>query len=196
MAGVAGLGIYFVRSSLQILVAACVFSLTIATANFVLTSVAVDVFPTHVSAAAVSMMVCLGRTGAVASNLAFGLLLDLSCEIPIFLLAGIILCEYEGSAKERKRMSSSAEKTHRSIDHYPRVLARSERASTPSACSSTTAFPLCFFQMLALVGLLAQTPPAKEDFEEGNFERASARCAKTSSKRGALGGMGRALENA
>jgi VNT family MFS transporter (synaptic vesicle glycoprotein 2) len=93
VAGIAGLGIYFVRSSLQILVAACVFSLTVATANFVLTSVAVDVFPTHVSAAAVSMMVCLGRTGAVASNLAFGMLLDLSCEIPIFLLAGIILCE-------------------------------------------------------------------------------------------------------
>ncbi|KAH0947845.1 hypothetical protein HN011_004517 [Eciton burchellii] len=92
VAGIAGLGIYFVRSSLQILVAACVFSLTVATANFVLTSVAVDVFPTHVSAAAVSMMVCLGRTGAVASNLAFGMLLDLSCEIPIFLLAGIILC--------------------------------------------------------------------------------------------------------
>ncbi|EZA55807.1 Synaptic vesicle glycoprotein 2A [Ooceraea biroi] len=91
-AGFAGLGIYFVRSSLQILIAACVLSLAIATANFVLTSVAVDVFPTHVSAAAVSMMVCLGRTGAVASNLAFGMLLDISCEILIFLLAGIILC--------------------------------------------------------------------------------------------------------
>lgn len=93
-AGVAGLGIYFVRSSLQILITTCIFSLTIATANFVLTSVAVDVFPTHVSAAAVSIMVCLGRIGAVGSNLAFGMLLDLSCEIPIFLLAGVIICTY------------------------------------------------------------------------------------------------------
>ncbi|XP_012531791.1 synaptic vesicle glycoprotein 2B [Monomorium pharaonis] len=89
VAGIAALGIYFVRSSLQILITACVFSLMTTTANFVITSVAVDVFPTHVSAAAVCMMVCLGRSGAVASNLAFGMLLDLSCEIPVFLVAGI-----------------------------------------------------------------------------------------------------------
>lgn len=94
VAGIAAVGMYFVRSSLQILVTACVFSLMAATANFVITSVAVDVFPTHVSAAAVCMMVCLGRFGAVASNLAFGMLLDLSCEIPIFLVAAITICEY------------------------------------------------------------------------------------------------------
>lgn len=91
VAGVAALGMYFVRSSLQLLITACIFSLMAATANFVITSVAVDVFPTHVSAAAVCMMVCLGRFGAVASNLAFGMLLDLSCEIPIFLVAGIAI---------------------------------------------------------------------------------------------------------
>lgn len=94
MAGIASLGMYFVRSSLQILITACVFSLMAATANFVITSVAVDVFPTHVSAAAVCMIVCLGRFGAVASNLAFGMLLDISCEIPIFLVAAITICEY------------------------------------------------------------------------------------------------------
>ncbi|KAL0124803.1 hypothetical protein PUN28_006574 [Cardiocondyla obscurior] len=90
-AGIAGLGLYFVRSSVQILVTACIFSLMAATANFVITSVAVDVFPTHVSTAAVCMMVCLGRFGAVVSNLAFGMLLDLTCEIPIFLLAGVTI---------------------------------------------------------------------------------------------------------
>lgn len=94
IAGIAGIGIYFVKSSLQILIAACVFSLMVATGNFVLTSVAVDIFPTQVSAAAISMMICLGRAGAVVSNLLFGMLLDLSCEIPIFLLAGVTLCKY------------------------------------------------------------------------------------------------------
>ncbi|KYN34369.1 Synaptic vesicle glycoprotein 2B, partial [Trachymyrmex septentrionalis] len=89
VAGIASFAMYFVRSSLQILITACVFTLMAATANFVTVSVAVDIFPTHVSAAAVSMMVCLGRFGAVTSNLAFGMLLDLSCEIPIFLVAGI-----------------------------------------------------------------------------------------------------------
>jgi len=94
IAGIAGFSIYFVKSSLQILVAACIFSLMAATANFVLTSVAVDVFPTHISAAAISMMVCFGRAGAMVSNLLFGMLLDLSCEIPIFLLGGVTLCKY------------------------------------------------------------------------------------------------------
>ncbi|XP_020281742.1 synaptic vesicle glycoprotein 2B-like [Pseudomyrmex gracilis] len=89
IAGISTIGIYFVRSSLQLLITTCFFSLTIATGNFVIASVAVDVFPTYISAVAVSMMVCLGRLGAVVSNLAFGMLLDLSCEIPIFLLAGV-----------------------------------------------------------------------------------------------------------
>ncbi|XP_050464735.1 synaptic vesicle glycoprotein 2C-like [Cataglyphis hispanica] len=91
IAGIAGLGMYFVKSSLQILITACIFSLMVATANIVLSSVAVDIFPTHISAVALCMMACLGRCGAVMSNLAFGMLLDLSCEIPIFLLAGITI---------------------------------------------------------------------------------------------------------
>lgn len=94
IAGIAGLGMYFVKSSLQIVITACIFSLMLTTANIVLSSVAVDVFPTHISAVALCMMACLGRCGAVASNLAFGMLLDLSCEIPIFLLAAITICEY------------------------------------------------------------------------------------------------------
>jgi len=94
VAGIASFGMYFVRSSLQILITACVFTLMAATTNFVITSVAVDIFPTHVSAAAVSMMVCFGRFGAVTSNLVFGMLLDLSCEIPIFLVVGITTCKY------------------------------------------------------------------------------------------------------
>lgn len=106
VAGIASFGMYFVRSSLQILITACVFTLMAATANFVISSVAVDVFPTHVAAAAVSMMVCLGRFGAMTSNLAFGMLLDLSCEIPIFLVAGIttfggLLCFLIPSKKKK-----------------------------------------------------------------------------------------------
>lgn len=91
IAGIAGLGIYFVKSSLQIIITACIFSLMISTGNFVLSSVAVDIFPTHISAIALCMMSCLGRCGAIASNLAFGMLLDLSCEIPIFLMGGVTI---------------------------------------------------------------------------------------------------------
>nr|KAF7420474.1 hypothetical protein H0235_010771 [Vespula pensylvanica] len=90
-AGVFGFATYFVKSSLQILVVTCLFSLTIATANFVIGSVVVDIFPTHVGAVAICMMTCFGRIGAIASNLAFGMLLDISCEVPIFLVGSIVI---------------------------------------------------------------------------------------------------------
>nr|XP_050857004.1 synaptic vesicle glycoprotein 2A-like isoform X3 [Vespula vulgaris] len=90
-AGVFGFATYFVKSSLQILVVTCLFSLTIATANFVIGSVVVDIFPTHVGAIAICMMTCFGRIGAIASNLAFGMLLDISCEVPIFLVGSIVI---------------------------------------------------------------------------------------------------------
>lgn len=91
IAGVFGFATYFVKSSLEILVVTCLFSLTIATANFVIGSVVVDIFPTHVGAIAICMMTCFGRIGAIASNLAFGMLLDISCEVPIFLVGSIVI---------------------------------------------------------------------------------------------------------
>ncbi|KAK2575696.1 hypothetical protein KPH14_012086 [Odynerus spinipes] len=91
IAGVFGFATYFVKSSVQILIVTCLFSLMIATANFVIGSVVVDIFPTHVGAIAICMMTCFGRIGAVASNLAFGMLLDISCEVPIFLVGSIVV---------------------------------------------------------------------------------------------------------
>ncbi|XP_078041501.1 synaptic vesicle glycoprotein 2C [Augochlora pura] len=91
LAGVFGFAIYFVQSSLQILMVTCVFSLTIVTANFVIGSIVVDIFPTHVGAVAICMMTFFGRIGAIASNLAFGMLLDISCEIPIFLVGSLVI---------------------------------------------------------------------------------------------------------
>ncbi|XP_012144597.2 synaptic vesicle glycoprotein 2C isoform X1 [Megachile rotundata] len=91
LAGIFGFLIYFVTSSLQILMVSCMFSLMIVTANFVISSIVVDIFPTHVGAVAICMMTCFGRIGAIASNLAFGLLLDISCEVPIFLVGSIVI---------------------------------------------------------------------------------------------------------
>ncbi|KZC04009.1 Synaptic vesicle glycoprotein 2C [Dufourea novaeangliae] len=91
LAGVFGFAIYFVKSSLQILMVTCVFSLMIVTANFVIGSIVVDIFPTHVGAVAICMMTFFGRVGAIASNLAFGMLLDISCEVPIFLVGSLVI---------------------------------------------------------------------------------------------------------
>ncbi|XP_011306582.1 synaptic vesicle glycoprotein 2C isoform X1 [Fopius arisanus] len=91
IAGVSGLTIYFTKTSTQILIVACIYSLTVSAANIVIGSVTVDIFPTYVGALAICMMTCFGRVGAIASNLAFGMLLDISCEVPIILVAGIVL---------------------------------------------------------------------------------------------------------
>ncbi|XP_025158254.1 synaptic vesicle glycoprotein 2B [Harpegnathos saltator] len=90
LAGAASFGVYFVKSSQQVLMVACVFSLMLTMSNFMMAGVAVNIFPTHISAAAVSIMVCLGRAGAIMSNLMLGMLLDLTCEVPIFMLASVI----------------------------------------------------------------------------------------------------------
>ncbi|XP_076288112.1 synaptic vesicle glycoprotein 2C isoform X2 [Lasioglossum baleicum] len=114
LAGVFGFAIYFVQSSLQILMVTCVFSLTIVTANFVIGSIVVDIFPTHVGAVAICMMTFFGRIGAIASNLAFGMLLDISCEIPIFLVGSLVICEcgfnYICGCREKRRVSNNFEK--------------------------------------------------------------------------------------
>ncbi|XP_051156800.1 synaptic vesicle glycoprotein 2B-like [Leptopilina boulardi] len=91
VAGIASLAIYFVRTSLQNLIVSCIFSLAIATANFALSGAVVDIFPTHVGAMAICLSVCFGRIGAIVSNLIFGMLLDISCDIPIFLVASMVL---------------------------------------------------------------------------------------------------------
>ncbi|XP_012270503.1 synaptic vesicle glycoprotein 2B isoform X2 [Orussus abietinus] len=91
LAGCFAFCIYFVRSFWQNLIIACLFSLAITTANIVLNSVVVDIFPTHVGGVAICLTTCLGRLGAIASNLVFGMLLDVSCEVPIFLIAGILI---------------------------------------------------------------------------------------------------------
>ncbi|XP_032691671.1 synaptic vesicle glycoprotein 2C-like [Odontomachus brunneus] len=91
LAGASNFGIYFMNSSQKVLMMACVSTLMLTMSNFMMAGVAVNIFPTHVAAAAVSMMICLGRASAVASNLIFGLLLDFTCEIPLFMLAGIVI---------------------------------------------------------------------------------------------------------
>lgn len=90
LAGISASLIYFVRSSMELLVLACIFSLNIATANFLIGSIVVDIFPTHVGAVAICMTTFFGRLGAMFSNFALGMLLDLSCEMPILLIGGVV----------------------------------------------------------------------------------------------------------
>nr|CAD7198281.1 unnamed protein product [Timema douglasi] len=92
IAGVSAATIYFLRSSLQNLIISCIFLSAISTGNFVLTSVVVDIFPTSIRAMAVCTAILAGRVGAIVSNLLLGHLLDISCEVPMFLLGSTVMC--------------------------------------------------------------------------------------------------------
>ncbi|XP_046738650.1 synaptic vesicle glycoprotein 2C-like [Diprion similis] len=92
ISGIAGFLIYFLRSSTQNLIVACLFSSLISTANVVICSVIVDVFPTNVNSMAMCAATLAGRFGAIISNLLFGLLFKTSCEVPIFLIGSLVTC--------------------------------------------------------------------------------------------------------
>lgn len=91
VAGISSLSIYFLNSSLQILVVSCFFLSTIATCNLTLGSVAIELFPTAVSAMIICLMLCVGRLAAMCSNMVFGYFFDDHCELPIFIVAGTAL---------------------------------------------------------------------------------------------------------
>lgn len=91
LGGISAGCIYWLKSSLQNLVVACVFQASMVTANMTIGSIGVDLFPTKVSAIALCLIMCAGRVGAVCSNVIFGYLMDRRCEIPIFAVAAVVL---------------------------------------------------------------------------------------------------------
>ncbi|XP_056644325.1 synaptic vesicle glycoprotein 2B-like isoform X1 [Diorhabda sublineata] len=92
-AGVSAGAIYWLTSSTQNLVVACIFQATMLTANMCITSLIVELFPSTVGGIAVCTVICAGRIGAAISNLVFAYLVDKRCELPIFIVAAVeIVC--------------------------------------------------------------------------------------------------------
>ncbi|CAG9772631.1 unnamed protein product [Ceutorhynchus assimilis] len=89
--GAASASIYFLSSSLQNLVVASLFQASMITANMTIGSIAVELFPTKVVGIALSLIMCSGRFGAVASSFLFGYYMDTQCEIPIFVVGAVVL---------------------------------------------------------------------------------------------------------
>ncbi|KAJ8960609.1 hypothetical protein NQ318_013901 [Aromia moschata] len=89
--GLGAASIYFLRTAAQNLAAACVFQATMVTANMAVGSVGVELFPTRVAGMAMGLVICAGRVGAVFSNVIFGYLVDGHCEVPIFVVAAVVL---------------------------------------------------------------------------------------------------------
>lgn len=89
--GATSTSFYFLRSSLQNLIVASLFQASMITANMTIGSIAVELFPTKVVGIALCLMMCSGRLGAMSSSFLFGYYMDSQCEIPIFVVGGVVL---------------------------------------------------------------------------------------------------------
>lgn len=83
------LAIYFLHNSTQNLIVSALFQFFIGTAHLVINSLIVDMFPPSISGMGVCLTIFSGRLGAMLSNLVFGHLLDISCAVPILLVAAV-----------------------------------------------------------------------------------------------------------
>ncbi|KAK3917676.1 Synaptic vesicle glycoprotein 2B [Frankliniella fusca] len=141
--GVLAAAIYFVDSTTGNLVVASLFQALIGTGNTAVNSFMVDIFPARVSALGVCSAILAGRVGAAVSNLVLGSLLDISCEVPIFLISGTViagglLCFFvqpawvEQGAPDRTRSDTSVKSTFAvvsELDGHP----KQHQAATPVA---------------------------------------------------------------
>ncbi|KAG8231555.1 hypothetical protein J437_LFUL011733 [Ladona fulva] len=85
-----GVGSYFVRSALQNLILSCALQAFNAASFSTLMSVLIELFPASLRGLAMTILMNMSYVGSIAGNLVFGLLLDISCAIPVFLSAGVI----------------------------------------------------------------------------------------------------------
>ncbi|KRT82740.1 membrane transporter [Oryctes borbonicus] len=95
--GISSLSIYWISSSLGILIVSSIFQSSMATGNMVIGSIVVELFPTSIGAMAMCITVTTGRIGAIASNMVFSMLLgeDIGTVIiivSVVLLLGAVLC--------------------------------------------------------------------------------------------------------
>ncbi|XP_050688040.1 synaptic vesicle glycoprotein 2A-like isoform X2 [Eriocheir sinensis] len=92
LSGVAAFGVYFVKSSLDNLILACIFG-AVSTMGFnALDCLGAELFPTHLRSTALAVTLLAARIGAILGTITFGYLVDLYCAIPMFLVAAFLIC--------------------------------------------------------------------------------------------------------
>lgn len=89
--GFSSLSIYWISSTLGILIVSSVFQASMATGNMVIGSIVVEQFPTSVGAMAICMVVTAGRIGAIASNMVFNIFLGENNGAVIIIVSAVLL---------------------------------------------------------------------------------------------------------
>lgn len=88
-----GLSVFFIAilsSSTQSLIFSCIFGAISTIGWDALDVIGVELYPTELRSTASGLLMGLGRIAAILGNLAFGLLVDIYCLVPMFMVAGLL----------------------------------------------------------------------------------------------------------
>ncbi|XP_013391674.1 synaptic vesicle glycoprotein 2C-like [Lingula anatina] len=90
ISGISVFFIWFVKNKTESLIMSCIFG-GISTIGWnALDVLSVELFPTHLRSTAMGVMTGLMRVAAILGNLAFGLMVDVHCAVPMLLVAGFL----------------------------------------------------------------------------------------------------------
>ncbi|CAM9909792.1 unnamed protein product [Lampetra planeri] len=84
--------LWAVRTLLQSLAAACLFSAISVVAWNALDVIGIEMYPTMLRSSALGVFTGVARIAAILASLLFGALLETSCTVPILLIAALLVC--------------------------------------------------------------------------------------------------------
>ncbi|KAK9879268.1 hypothetical protein WA026_004115 [Henosepilachna vigintioctopunctata] len=91
LSGAAALALNWVSSTVETLIISAVFEALTSILETVLFCVVVELFPTNLRAPALTITATSGRLGAIFGNLVFGMLIDIQCNVPIYLFGFMLI---------------------------------------------------------------------------------------------------------
>ncbi|XP_063243862.1 synaptic vesicle glycoprotein 2B-like isoform X3 [Bacillus rossius redtenbacheri] len=86
-----GLGLNFARTSTLVLILACGFITFSELSTNLVSTITIDVFPTHLRATAVCLSLMMGRIGGICGSLMIGGLVELNCGSVLYSFSGLLL---------------------------------------------------------------------------------------------------------
>ena len=83
--------IYLVTSEAINLALSCAFGLVSTMGFNALDCLGIELFPTNVRSTAMAVTLAVARIGAILGNVVFGYFIEISCSVPILLVASLLL---------------------------------------------------------------------------------------------------------
>ena len=93
--GLCSVGLYFVYNKYQNLVVSAIFSGVISCGNAALDCLITEVFPTSLRATGIAISMVAARLGGIIGNIVIAQLLDTYCPAPTFIVAALLIGEFD-----------------------------------------------------------------------------------------------------